>query len=58
MTSHHKATHPNNDSSRLIASSNLEISAFGNMIVEELEEVFGFFIFIPNDTTGETRIHI
>ena len=28
------------------------------MVEEELEEVFGFFIFISNDTTGETVIHI
>jgi hypothetical protein len=51
-------THPNDHSSRLIPSSDLEISAFGHMVEEELEEVFGFFIFVSNDTTGEALIHI
>jgi hypothetical protein len=51
-------THPNDYSSGLIPSSDLEISTFGNMVQEELEEVFGFFVFVSNDTTGETLIHV
>jgi hypothetical protein len=51
-------THPNDYSSGLIPSSDLEISTFGNMVEEELEEVFGFFIFVSHDTTGETWIHV
>ena len=28
------------------------------MVEEEVEEVFGFLIFVSNDTTGETLVHI
>ena len=28
------------------------------MVEEEVEEVFGFFVFVSNDTTGVTRIHV
>jgi hypothetical protein len=51
-------THPNDYSSGLIPSSDLEISTFGYMVEEEVEEVFGFLIFVSNDTTSETLIHI
>lgn len=53
-----KSTLPNDYSSGLIPSSDLKVSAFGNMVEKELEEVFGFFIFVSNDATGETRVHI
>jgi len=52
----HKSTHPNNYSSGLILSSDLEISTFGDVVEEEPEEVFGFLIFISNDTTGISLI--
>ena len=51
-------THPDDYSSGLIPSSDMEISAFEWMVEEELEEGFGFFIFVSNDTTGETFIDI
>ena len=28
------------------------------MVKEELEEVFGFFVFVSNDTPGEPLIHV
>jgi hypothetical protein len=51
-------THPNDYSPGLIPGSDLEISTFGHMVEEEVEEVFGFLIFVSNDTTGGTLIHI
>jgi hypothetical protein len=48
----------NDDSPRFIPSSDLEISAFRDMVKEELEEVFGFFFFVSNDTTGVLLIHV
>ena len=51
-------THPNDYSPRFIPGSDLKISPFGDMVIEELEEVFGFFVLVSNDTSGELRIHV
>ena len=53
-----ESMHPNNYSSGLIMSSDLEISAFGNVVKEEPQEVFGFLVFISDDATSEILIHI
>ena len=51
-------THPNDYSPRFIPGSDLKISPFGDMVIEELEKVFGFFVLVSNDTSGEHLIDV
>lgn len=42
-------THPNNDSSLLVCGPDLEVGAFGNMVVQEVQERIGLLLLKSND---------
>ncbi len=53
-----RKTYPNDDSSRSISRADLEVSALGDMVEEELQEVFVFFDLEADDTLGEALVDV
>ena len=51
-------TYPYDDSSRLIASADLEIRSFADVVEQELKEVIGFFLLETNNGLCEPQIDV
>lgn len=53
-----RQTHPDDNGTGLVGSTNMEVRALRNVIEEELQEIFGFFILEPNDTSSESLVDV
>lgn len=51
-------TYPDDDSSWLITRTNLDISALGEMVKEEVEEVIGFLFLETDNTARKAFVHV
>ena len=51
-------TYPYDDSSRFIASADLEIRSFADVVEQELKEVIGFFLLETDNGLGEPLIDV
>lgn len=52
------ATHPDNDSARLVVRANVEVSSFGDVVIKEVEEVFGLLILESDNTSREGLVDV
>jgi hypothetical protein len=50
--------YPDNDGPRLVRSSDLEVRAFGDVVVQEAEERVGFFLAEADDVAREALVDI
>lgn len=51
-------TYPDNDSARLVASTDLEVGALGKMVEEEVEEVVGLLLAEADDRLREALVDV
>ena len=49
---------PNHNCPRCPLDSDLEVLTQCDMVVQELQEIVAFFLFVPNDVASELRVHI
>lgn len=50
--------HPDDQSTRLVGGADLVVGTLGNMVEEEVQEVFGLFLFVPDDATRESLVDV
>lgn len=49
---------PDDQGAGLVGGTDLEVSALGDVVEQELEQVLGFFLFEPNDAAREALIDV
>lgn len=50
--------HPDDQSSWLVGGADLVVGALGNVVEEEVQEVFGLFLLVPDDATRESLVDV
>ena len=58
MKAEKSVTHPNNNGTRLVSRSNVEVGTFSKVVKEELEEVLGLFLLESDDVFSESLVDV
>ena len=58
MKAEKSITYPNNDGTRLVSRSNVEVGTFGKVVKEELEKVLGLFLLESDDVFSESLVDV